>query len=127
MLRHLRPGEDEKRRPHVWFLTDVGLAEARRAGLAEHRTTSVTGEHVAASPAFAHALAVTSTAIAFSRDLQPGSELGTALGEVGDWEVEVAHPLGAGAPSVLGGTGEPGTPNTLYVWNAWEVGPAFAQ
>ncbi|MFJ9080328.1 replication-relaxation family protein [Streptomyces sp. NPDC102278] len=87
---------NEKRRPHIWFLTDAGLSEARRAGLAEHRTTTVTGEHVAASPAFAHALAVTDTAIAFSRNLQPDTEYGTALGEVGDWEVEVAHPLGAG-------------------------------
>lgn len=88
---------NEKRRPHIWFLTDAGLAEARRAGLAEHRTTQVTGEHVAASPAFAHALAVTDTAIAFSRDLEPDTDYGTAVGEVGDWEVEVAHPLGSGS------------------------------
>jgi hypothetical protein len=79
-----------ERRPHIWFLTGDGLSEARRAGLAEHRTTAVTGEHVAASPAYAHALAVTDTAIALSRS--PGA----AVGEVGDWEVEVAHPLGAG-------------------------------
>lgn len=79
-----------ERRPHIWFLTGAGLTEARRAGLAEHRTTAVTGEHVAASPAYVHALAVTDTAIAFSR----GS--GAAVGEVGDWEVEVAHPLGSG-------------------------------
>jgi hypothetical protein len=38
-----------ERRPRIWFLTAAGLAEARRAGLAAHRTTAVTGEHVAAS------------------------------------------------------------------------------
>ncbi|MER6074665.1 replication-relaxation family protein [Streptomyces sp. NPDC001817] len=84
-----------ERRPNVWFLTGTGLGEARRAGLAEPRTTAVTGEHVAASPAYAHALAVTDTAIAFSRRLPTEDNLPTALGEVGDWEVEVAHPLGA--------------------------------
>ncbi|MFC4036309.1 replication-relaxation family protein [Streptomyces polygonati] len=77
---------NDTRRPHIWFLTAAGLSEARRAGLADHRTTQVTGEHVAASPAFAHALAITDTAIAFSR------RSGAAVGEVGDWEVEVAHP-----------------------------------
>lgn len=87
---------NEQRRPHVWFLTGAGLSEARRAGLAEHRTTAVTGEHVAASPAYAHALAVTDTAIAFSRAPQPNTGSGAAVGEVGDWEVEVAHPLGSG-------------------------------
>ncbi|WP_461033941.1 replication-relaxation family protein [Streptomyces mayteni] len=83
------------RRPNIWFLTEAGLAEARRAGLAAHRTTAVTGEHVAASPAFAHALAVTTAAIACSRNLAPEARHGTALAEVGDWEVEVAHPLGS--------------------------------
>ncbi|MEU3902040.1 replication-relaxation family protein [Streptomyces sp. NPDC045251] len=100
--RHLRRmtrsglvAANEERRPNIWFLTPAGLAEARRAGLADHRTTSVTGEHVAASPAYAHALAVTATAVAFSRNLRPDTRLGTAFGEVADWEVEVAHPLGS--------------------------------
>lgn len=87
---------NEQRRPHVWFLTGDGLSEARRAGLAEHRTTAVTGEHVAASPAYAHALSVTDTAIAFSQGPQPDNGTSGAVGEVGDWEVEVAHPLGSG-------------------------------
>ncbi|NEE37992.1 hypothetical protein G3M53_72915 [Streptomyces sp. SID7982] len=100
--RHLRRmarsglvAANEERRPNIWFLTPAGLAEARRAGLADHRTTSVTGEHVAASPAYAHALAVTAAAVAFSRNLRPDTRLGTAFGEVADWEVEVAHPLGS--------------------------------
>jgi hypothetical protein len=95
MKHHRLVDANTERRPHIWFLTDTGLAEARRAGLAEHRTTSVTGEHVAASPAYAHALAVTDAAVAFSRRLPTEDNLPTALGEVGDWEVEVAHPLGA--------------------------------
>lgn len=86
---------NEERRPSIWFLTAAGLAEARRAGLADHRTTDVTGEHVAASPAYAHALAVTAAAVAFSRNLRPDTSVGTAFGEVADWEVEVAHPLGS--------------------------------
>ncbi|WP_333770206.1 replication-relaxation family protein [Streptomyces sp. IBSBF 2435] len=101
--RHLRAlardglaAANTDRRPHIWFLTADGLSEARRAGLAEHRTSAVTGEHVAASPAYAHALAVTDTAIAFSRDLRPGTGAGAAVGEAGDREVEVAHPLGSG-------------------------------
>jgi hypothetical protein len=87
--------KNKGRRPHIWFLTEAGLAEARRAGLAAHRTTAVSGQGVAASLAFGHALAVTATAIAASRNLAPDTPHGTALAEVGDWEVEVAHPLGS--------------------------------